>query len=38
MPMPMARVDPFDDLERRKDAELAALDRELAQVLAAQQK
>lgn len=30
--------DPFDDLEHRKDAELAALDRELARVMAAQQK
>lgn len=34
----MPRVDPFDDLERRKDAELAALDRELARTLAAQHK
>jgi hypothetical protein len=30
--------DPFDDLERRKDAELAALDRELARTLAQQVK
>ncbi|MBL8913445.1 MAG: hypothetical protein JNM17_22290 [Archangium sp.] len=38
MPVPAeSPADLFDDLERRKDAELAALDRELARTLAAQQ-
>jgi hypothetical protein len=36
--MPELQRDPFEDLEQRKDAELAALDRELARVMAAQQK
>ncbi|MFT3713846.1 MAG: hypothetical protein QM817_39810 [Archangium sp.] len=37
-PMPMPRIDPFDDLERRKDEEMAALDRELARVMLSQHK
>lgn len=37
-PLADMHVDPFDDLERRKDAEMAALDRELARTLAQQVK